>query len=131
MSPLIIEPQKKLQKAQLAHRLSDQLAHRPGPLELIEKGILETDNLQVQNAIRNGQVHYDKVDSIYAINPGTQFEPTQFEKKNPFLSLASVSSFLVPDDSSPAAHSPPTIDTRPHSVAEIRSKFNIPSQPQT
>ena len=70
MSPLIIEPQKKLQKAQLAHRLSDQLAHRPGPLELIEKGILETDNLQVQNAIRNGQVHYDKVDSIYAMNPG-------------------------------------------------------------
>jgi len=113
VSPLIIEPQKKLQKAQLAHRLSDQLAHRPGPLELIEKGILETDNLQVQNAIRNGQVHYDKVDSIYAMNP------------------ASVSSFLVPDDSSPAANSPPTIDTRPHSVAEIRSKFNIPSQPQT
>ena len=78
MSPLIIEPQKKLQKAQLAHRLSDQLAHRPGPLELIEKGILETDNLQVQNAIRNGQVHYDKVDSIYAMNPGT---PTQFDKR--------------------------------------------------
>ena len=70
VSPLIIEPQKKLQKAQLAHRLSDQLAHRPGPLELIEKGILETDNLQVQNAIRNGQVHYDKVDSIYTMNPG-------------------------------------------------------------
>ena len=73
---MIIEPQKKLQKAQLAHRLSDQLAHRPGPLELIEKGILETDNLQVQNAIRNGQVHYDKVDSIYAMNPGTL---TQFQ----------------------------------------------------
>ena len=73
VSPLIIEPQKRLQKAQLAHRLSEKISVRPGPLELIQKGIIEPDNLQLTNNIRNGRVPYEPVDNVYNINNQGKF----------------------------------------------------------
>ena len=81
VSPLIIEPQKRLQKAQLAHRLSEKISVRPGPLELIQKGIIEPDNLQLTNNIRNGRVPYEPVDNEYGINNQGKFWFLKFNKK--------------------------------------------------
>jgi hypothetical protein len=122
VSPLIIEPQKKLQKAQLAHRLSEKISIRPGPLELIEKGILETpENLQVQNAIRNGKVHYEPIKA----NQGT----------GNYIFSSSESS---PMDPMQAALEQATIEqaagannNKPISVKELKADIELKLRPQT
>ena len=40
-----------LKRARLADSLNDQLSHRPGPLELIQKNILHTDDF-VERAVK-------------------------------------------------------------------------------
>ena len=40
-----------LKRARLADSLNDQLSHRPGPLELIQKNILHTDE-NVERAVK-------------------------------------------------------------------------------
>merc|ERR1712062_235118 len=89
---------------------------RPGPLELIEKGILETpENLQVQNAIRNGEVHYEPVDSVF---PGSN------NQANYIFSSS---------ESSPMAQSPPTMqqEQKPISVKELKADIELKLRPQT
>ena len=44
-----------LKKARLADQLNDQLSHRPGPLELIQKNILHTDE-PIERAVKG--LHY-------------------------------------------------------------------------
>ena len=45
------ERQRMLKRARLADSLNDQLSHRPGPLELIQKNILHTDE-NVERAVK-------------------------------------------------------------------------------
>lgn len=40
-----------LKKAKLADQLNDQLSHRPGPLELIQKNILHTEE-PIERAVK-------------------------------------------------------------------------------
>ncbi len=42
-APSLQEHQRKLKKARLADDLNDKLLNRPGPLELVEYGILVSD----------------------------------------------------------------------------------------
>lgn len=42
-----------LKKARLADQLNDQLSHRPGPLELIKKNILHTEET-IETAVKSG-----------------------------------------------------------------------------
>lgn len=42
VDPSLAHRQRMLKKARLADLLNDQLRHRPGPLELIQKNILHT-----------------------------------------------------------------------------------------
>lgn len=42
-APSLQEYQRKLKKARLADDLNDKLLNRPGPLELVEYGILVSD----------------------------------------------------------------------------------------
>jgi hypothetical protein len=86
VSPLIIEPQKRLQKAQLAHRLSEKISVRPGPLELIQKGIIEPDNLQLTNNIRNGRVPYEPVDGYDLTNQSYVFSSAENSPQNSSIS---------------------------------------------
>lgn len=44
VDPSLAERQRMLKKCRLADSLNDQLSHRPGPLELIKKNILHTDD---------------------------------------------------------------------------------------
>lgn len=46
-----------LKKARLADQLNDQLSHRPGPLELIQKNILHTDE-PIERAVKEGLVPF-------------------------------------------------------------------------
>jgi len=51
VDPSLAERQRMLKRARLADALNDQLSHRPGPLELIQKNILHTDE-NVERAVK-------------------------------------------------------------------------------
>ncbi|EGI66919.1 MKL/myocardin-like protein 2 [Acromyrmex echinatior] len=46
-----------LKKARLADQLNDQLSHRPGPLELIQKNILHTEE-PIERAVKEGHIPF-------------------------------------------------------------------------
>jgi hypothetical protein len=54
VDPSLAERQRMLKRARLADSLNDQLSHRPGPLELIQKNILHTDE-NVERAVKGIQ----------------------------------------------------------------------------
>ena len=51
VDPSLYDRQRQLKRAKLADSLSTQLSHRPGPLELIQKNILHTDE-PVETAVK-------------------------------------------------------------------------------
>ena len=51
------EKQRQLKRAKLADSLSNRLLLRPGPLELIKKNILHTDD-PVEQAVKEGQLQF-------------------------------------------------------------------------
>ncbi|XP_019767010.2 myocardin-related transcription factor B isoform X1 [Dendroctonus ponderosae] len=55
--PSLAERQRMLKKARLADQLNDQLSHRPGPLELIQKNILHTEE-PIEEAVKTGKISY-------------------------------------------------------------------------
>ena len=57
MDPSLCEKQRQLKRAKLADSLSNQLLARPGPLELIKKNILHTDD-NVEQAVKEGQIQF-------------------------------------------------------------------------
>lgn len=57
VDPSLAERQRMLKKARLADQLNDQLSHRPGPLELIQKNILHTEE-PIEHAVKAGRIPY-------------------------------------------------------------------------
>lgn len=57
VDPSLAERQRMLKKAKLADQLNDQLSHRPGPLELIQKNILHTEE-PIEQAVKTGRIPY-------------------------------------------------------------------------
>lgn len=57
VDPSLAEKQRMLKKARLADQLNDQLSHRPGPLELIEKNILHTEE-PIEHMVKAGRIPY-------------------------------------------------------------------------
>ncbi|XP_050301850.1 myocardin-related transcription factor A-like isoform X2 [Anthonomus grandis grandis] len=55
--PSLAERQRMLKKARLVDQLNDQLSHRPGPLELIQKNILHTEE-PIEQAVKTGKIPY-------------------------------------------------------------------------
>lgn len=56
----LAERQRMLVKCRLADSLNTQLAHRPGPLELIKKNILHTDE-PIERAVKGMCMHLSKI----------------------------------------------------------------------
>ena len=57
VDPSLCDKQRQLKRAKLADSLSNQLLVRPGPLELIKKNILHTDD-DVEQAVKEGQIQF-------------------------------------------------------------------------
>ena len=57
VDPSLCDKQRQLKRAKLADSLSNQLLARPGPLELIKKNILHTDD-DVEQAVKEGQIQF-------------------------------------------------------------------------
>ena len=57
VDPSLCDKQRQLKRANLADSLSNQLLTRPGPLELIKKNILHTDD-DVEQAVKEGQIQF-------------------------------------------------------------------------
>lgn len=55
VDPSLAERQRMLKKARLADSLNDQLSHRPGPLELIKKNILHTEE-PIERAVKGSVI---------------------------------------------------------------------------
>lgn len=55
VDPSLAERQRMLKKARLADSLNDQLSHRPGPLELIKKNILHTEE-PIERAVKGNVI---------------------------------------------------------------------------
>lgn len=56
----LAERQRMLVKCRLADSLNTQLAHRPGPLELIKKNILHTDE-PIERAVKGMCMHLSQI----------------------------------------------------------------------
>lgn len=57
VDPSLAERQRMLKKARLADSLNDQLSHRPGPLELIKKNILHTEE-PIERLVKEGAIPF-------------------------------------------------------------------------
>lgn len=57
VDPSLAEKQRMLKKARLADQLNVQLSHRPGPLELIAKNILHTEET-IETAVKSGTLAF-------------------------------------------------------------------------
>lgn len=57
VDPSLAERQRMLKKARLADQLNSQLSHRPGPLELIAKNILHTEE-PIERIVKEGLISF-------------------------------------------------------------------------
>lgn len=57
VDPSLAERQRMLKKARLADQLNSQLSHRPGPLELIKKNILHTEE-PIERIVKEGLISF-------------------------------------------------------------------------
>ena len=57
VDPSLCDRQRQLKRAKLADSLASQLSLRPGPLELIQKNILHTDD-PVEQAVKEGAIEF-------------------------------------------------------------------------
>ena len=57
VDPSLCDRQRQLKRAKLADSLASQLSLRPGPLELIQKNILHTDD-PVEQAVKEGAIQF-------------------------------------------------------------------------
>ena len=57
VDPSLCSKQRQLKRAKLADSLASQLSHRPGPLELIQKNILHTDD-PVEQLVKQGSIAF-------------------------------------------------------------------------
>lgn len=58
IDPSLHERQRKLKRARIADDLNDKLSHRPGPLELVQGNILQTDNETFRTALQGTNTLY-------------------------------------------------------------------------
>lgn len=68
IDPSLAEKKRMLEKAFLAKQLNSKISHRPGPLELIEKNILHTEE-PIERIVKEGLVTFK------AANEGAQIGP--------------------------------------------------------
>ncbi len=59
-APSLIRKCTELKRARLADDLNDKLAKRPGPLELVESGILVSSDSALTDAIKGGKIQYPR-----------------------------------------------------------------------
>ena len=57
VDPSLCDRQRQLKRAKLADSLASQLSLRPGPLELIQKNILHTDD-PIEQAVKEGAIEF-------------------------------------------------------------------------
>ncbi|XP_041986641.1 mitogen-activated protein kinase 7 isoform X2 [Aricia agestis] len=95
VDPSLAERQRMLKKAILADQLNDQLSHRPGPLELIQKNILHTEE-NIESAVKSGTVAFK------ATSEGASARPPH------------PSSYCGPPDDASPSPSPPAAPPAPH-----------------
>lgn len=69
VDPSLAERQRMLKKCRLADALNDQLAHRPGPLELIQKNILHADET-IERAVKGKQDAPTQLQDVVCGHPG-------------------------------------------------------------
>ena len=66
----------ELKRARLADDLNEKLAKRPGPLELVESGILVSNDSALTEAIRDGKITYPRTtDSLLVMGGGGAHHP--------------------------------------------------------
>jgi hypothetical protein len=92
VDPSLCSKQRQLKRAKLADSLASQLSHRPGPLELIQKNILHTDD-PVEQLVKQGSI---------AFTPTAEGVPC----KPPVAALVAGAADGADEDSSDAAPSP-------------------------
>ena len=66
MAPSLQQKCNQLKRARLVDHLNEVLAKRPGPLELVESGILVSSDSSLTEAIKDGKIVYPRTSSIAA-----------------------------------------------------------------
>jgi hypothetical protein len=100
--PLIQEKVEQLKKCKLADNLNNKLAHRPGPLELIDKHILHVD-VALEDAIKGVSSLETLSFATVALSDGRlQFKPTSAGlSRAPFVEI--ITATAVGTDSAPTS----------------------------
>lgn len=60
VDPSLQSAQRRLKKAKLTDELNEKLAHRPGPLELVEQSILEAQD-PLKAAIKGNCLSFSRI----------------------------------------------------------------------
>lgn len=68
IDPSLAEKQRMLKKARLADQLNIQIQHRPGPLELIKKNILHTEE-SIEQIVKDGLVTFKATSEGFVSHP--------------------------------------------------------------
>lgn len=116
-----------LKKARLADQLNDQLSHRPGPLELIKKNILHTEE-NIETAVKSGVLAFKATSegsSGRPQHPSSYCGPT--EEVSPSPSPPSTLSPVSSTSSSqhPAPGKDPTKRKKTKQNKQLKSRFKF------
>ncbi|XP_033095309.1 myocardin-related transcription factor A-like isoform X2 [Anneissia japonica] len=107
--PLVSATHQRLKRARLERDLEGKIKNRPGPLELIEENILKTDNLLVEQAIKDGKVMFMKTNSMDVPNMVDEDSQEVGSDEAPSPSQSEASSVQCPDNRFNGVPSPPDI----------------------
>ena len=69
MAPSIQSKYNQLKRARLVDHLNEILAKRPGPLELVESGILVSNDTKLNEAIKDGKIVYPRTSGALLNKP--------------------------------------------------------------
>lgn len=127
-----------MKRARLADDLNEKLAKRPGPLELVESGILVSSDSTLTEAIKDGKIHYPRTSALvntkHGYHPELNEQPHQDDLFNLDDSSLNYLNFnfnnLTDNDDSNASQTSTSTTKTNNTLASISSSatsFNINS----
>ena len=120
----------ELKRARLADDLNDKLAKRPGPLELVESGILVSSDSTLTDAIKDGKISYPRTSTyIQQLEQQVNYDQNLFNLDDPSLNYLNFNfNNLTDNEDSNASQSSTSTTKTTNTLASLSSSatsFNL------
>ena len=129
-APSLLRKCNELKRARLADDLNDKLAKRPGPLELVESGILVSSDSTLTDAIKDGKISYPRTSTyIQQLEQQVNYDQNLFNLDDPSLNYLNFNfNNLTDNEDSNASQSSTSTTKTTNTLASLSSSatsFNL------